>query len=119
MLILESTIVEHSLQAAHLAQQSHADPETIIAALLHDIGRFIPQASKMPAMISPDGTFVGTASHEVLGENYLRQLGFSEKVCQLVGAHVVAKRYLCATEEGYWEALSKSSKAVSPSSTIP
>lgn len=102
--------LEHSLQAAHLAKQAHADDETVLGALLHDIGRFIPTASSMPPMISPNGTFVGTASHEVLGENYLRQLGFSEKICQLVGAHVVAKRYLCATEEGYWDGLSKSSK---------
>src|ERR1700761_7028450 len=102
--------LEHSLQAAHLAQQAGADDETVIAALLHDVGRFIPAASKMPGMIAPDGTYVGTASHEVLGENYLRQLGFSEKVCQLVGAHVSAKRYLCAVEKEYYDGLSKSSK---------
>jgi predicted HD phosphohydrolase len=31
-------------------------------------------------------------------------------VCQLVGAHVWAKRYLTATEPGYYEALSVTSK---------
>lgn len=64
----------------------------------------------MPKMIAPDGTYVGRSSHEILGERYLRQLGFSDKVSQLVGAHVVAKRYLTATEPGYYEALSKTSK---------
>lgn len=102
--------LEHSLQAAHLAQQAGADDETVLGALLHDVGRFIPAASEMPPMIALDGTYVGTASHEVLGEKYLRQLGFSEKVCQLVGSHVIAKRYLTAIDEGYYEGLSRSSK---------
>lgn len=102
--------IQHSLQAATLAQNAGADEETIIGALLHDVGRFIPAAEKMESMIAADGTYIGKASHEVLGERYLRQLGFSEKICQVVGAHVVAKRYLCATEKGYWESLSRSSK---------
>lgn len=102
--------LEHSLQAATLAENAGADHETILGALLHDVGRFIPAAEKMENMITADGTYIGKASHEILGERYLRQLGFSEKVCQVVGAHVVAKRYLCAVEKGYWESLSKSSK---------
>jgi putative nucleotidyltransferase with HDIG domain len=102
--------LQHTLQAATLAEQSGADTETIIGALLHDVGRFIPSSDKMPAMIAPDGQYVGKASHEVLGERYLRQLGFSEMVCQLVGAHVVAKRYLCAVDKDYWAGLSRASK---------
>ena len=105
--------LEHSLQCAHLARQSPqygSDPEVILGALLHDVGRFIPSAKNMPAMIAPDGAYIGQASHEVLGERYLRQLGFSEKVCQLVGSHVVAKRFLTATEKGYYEGLSETSK---------
>lgn len=89
---------------------SGADEETILGALLHDVGRFIPAADKMPAMIAADGTYVGKASHEVLGERYLRQLGFSEKICQLVGAHVMAKRYLTAVDKAYYDGLSQSSK---------
>ena len=102
--------LEHSLQAAHQAVVAKADDETVLGALLHDVGRFIPQANSMPAMIAPDGTYVGRKSHEVLGERYLRQLGFGEKVCQLVGAHVMAKRYLTAVDKGYYESLSPSSK---------
>ncbi|KAF9892877.1 hypothetical protein FE257_000466 [Aspergillus nanangensis] len=86
--------LEHSLQCGYLAQQSTAhgnDPEVILGALLHDVGRFIPDAKDMPEMIAPDGAYIGRASHEVLGERYLRQLGFGEKVCQLVGSHVMAK----------------------------
>lgn len=102
--------IEHSLQAATLAERAGADDDTIIGALLHDVGRFIPAAEKMDSMVASDGTYIGKSSHEVVGERYLRQLGFSEKICQVVGAHVNAKRYLCAVEKGYWESLSRSSK---------
>ncbi|ETI25651.1 phosphonoacetate hydrolase [Cladophialophora carrionii CBS 160.54] len=102
--------LEHSLQAAQLAVEAGADDDTILGALLHDVGRFIPAAEDMPAMIAPDGVFVGRASHEVLGEKYLRALGFSETICQLVGAHVMAKRYLTAVDREYYAGLSESSK---------
>ncbi|KAJ5163337.1 uncharacterized protein N7500_005167 [Penicillium coprophilum] len=107
------TQLEHSLQCAYLATQSpeHGnDPEVILAALLHDVGRFIPAAEKMEKMITPDGQYIGRQSHEALGEAYLRQIGFSEKVCKLVGAHVMAKRYLVATDQSYYDALSETSK---------
>jgi putative nucleotidyltransferase with HDIG domain len=102
--------LEHSLQAAQLAVEAGADDDTILGALLHDVGRFIPAAESMPAMIAPDGVFVGRGSHEVLGEKYLRALGFSETICQLVGAHVMAKRYLTAVDKAYYAGLSESSK---------
>lgn len=104
------TQLQHSLQTATLAEQAGADSETIIGSLLHDVGRFIPAADKMPSMIAPDGRFLGKGSHEILGERYLRQLGFSEMVCQLVGAHVMAKRYLTAVDERYYDGLSWNSK---------
>ena len=64
----------------------------------------------MPSMIAADGSYVGKASHEIVGERYLRQLGFSEHICQLVGAHVMAKRYLTAVDRAYYDDLSSSSK---------
>ena|SRR6187402_2926812 len=102
--------LEHSLQAAHLARKAGADNETILAALLHDVGHFIPLYAEMPAMIAPNGSAVGRDSHDVFGAKYLRQLGFSEKVCELTGAHVVAKRFLTAVESGYYEGLSERSQ---------
>ncbi|KAJ6114838.1 Alkaline phosphatase-like alpha/beta/alpha [Penicillium sp. IBT 16267x] len=107
------TQLEHSLQCAHLATQSSkygSDPEVILAALLHDVGRLIPAAEKMGKMITPDGQYIGQQSHEILGESYLRQIGFSEKICLLVGAHVMAKRYLVATDQSYYDGLSETSK---------
>src|SRR5262245_37535913 len=64
--------LEHSLQSAVRAQDASMDDETIIASLLHDVGRFIPAADKMPKFIAPDGAYMGRASHDVLGERYLR-----------------------------------------------
>lgn len=100
----------HSLQAAALAKDAGCDDETILGALLHDVGRFIPAADKMEKMICEDGSYVGIQSHEVVGEDYLRRVGFSEKTCQLVGAHVIAKRYLTAVDRAYYDGLSAASK---------
>lgn len=58
-----------------------------------------------------NGTNLGRTSHETIGETYLRNLGFPDKVCVLVGAHVVAKRYLTAVKPGYLDALSEASRA--------
>ena len=102
--------LEHTLQAAQLARDAQCDDETVLGALLHDVGRFLPAADKMPKMIAADGTYVGRASHEIVGERYLREQGFPEKVCQLVGAHVMAKRYLTAVDKGYHDGLSDASQ---------
>lgn len=102
--------IEHCLQAADLARKAGADDDTVLAALLHDIGHFIPASEKLPIMITPEGVSLGQASHERVGAQYLRNLGFGDKVCQLVGAHVDAKRYLTSTSEEYYESLSDASK---------
>ena len=104
--------LEHSLQCADLAVKGGADDDTVLAALLHDVGRFIPRSDydQLPSMLAPDGTFLGKGSHEVTGEKFLRDIGFSTKVCELVGSHVWAKRYLSAVESGYYDRLSPTSK---------
>ncbi|KAJ5955549.1 hypothetical protein N7501_009828 [Penicillium viridicatum] len=53
---------------------------------------------------------VGGVGHEAIGPSYLRALEFSEAVCRLVNSHVVAKRYLTATDRGYYESLSSASQ---------
>lgn len=113
--------LEHSLQTAQQARDAKADDETIIAALLHDIGQFCDRQTAMDIMAeaselvdktnSASTVKVGVKGHEYIGGQYLRRLGFSEKVAQLVEAHVVAKRYLTATDESYYNGLSSASKA--------
>ncbi len=118
--------IEHSLQCAHLAANSGADAMIIAAALLHDIGQIIPaceagkhmggekvqsmQQNSSSPKDSRSSDSVGRVSHETLGARYLLALGFPPKVAELVEAHVPAKRYLCATEQGYYDALSDASK---------
>jgi predicted HD phosphohydrolase len=87
----------HFLQAAHLAVLSNCDENTAIAALLHDIGQILPlqvkdAARKARDIIDEDGINVGRVGHEKIGENYLRAQGWPNDVCELVGAHVIAKR---------------------------
>ncbi|XRM37230.1 hypothetical protein ABZX51_000715 [Aspergillus tubingensis] len=109
--------LEHCLQAAHQAQKSGASPELILAALLHDIGQIIPLSSKKEVRMNlksnsddKDTENVGRMGHETIGAEYLRSLGFSEKICRLVESHVPAKRYLTATDKAYYETLSSASK---------
>jgi 2-amino-1-hydroxyethylphosphonate dioxygenase (glycine-forming) len=52
----------------------------------------------------------GMMDHEKVGADYLRQLGFSERMCKLIASHVNAKRYLTWKYPEYYEQLSGASK---------
>ena len=52
----------------------------------------------------------GVVDHETLGANFLRKIGFSNKVCRLIASHVNAKRYLTYKFPEYYEQLSEASK---------
>ena len=94
--------LEHALQCAKLAADIRSDDETVIAALLHDIGHICdPDAEQMGD--------VGAVDHEGIGADFLLGLGFSEKVAELVRAHVVAKRYLTFAKPAYAAKLSPAS----------
>lgn len=88
------TQLEHALQCAYFASQVTDDSETIVAALLHDIGHLCDQEAEHMGD-------VGIVDHEGIGAQYLAELGFPQKVAELVGAHVTAKRYLVATNPNY------------------
>lgn len=98
------TQLEHALQCAQLAEKAGADEETVVAAFLHDIGHLLP-----PELAGGYMDGYGTVDHERLGADYLRQLGFSEKVAQLIEHHVNAKRYLVFKNPGYFARLSEAS----------
>ncbi len=97
------TQLEHVLQCGHLAQQDGAPPSLIAAALLHDIGQFIGDAGNAAEKLGID------ARHEVTGAQYLAQ-AFPPSVTEPIRLHVDAKRYLCAVEPGYQQALSGASE---------
>ena len=97
------TQLEHALQCAQLARQHNASHELITASLLHDIGHLLHE---LPNDASDNGI---DDMHELLGDRYL-QNHFTLGAVEPVKLHVQAKRYLCAIEEGYYEALSEPSK---------
>ena len=95
----------HALQAADLARRAGADGETILAALLHDVGHLCagPDAPRMGG--------VGVVQHEEVGADYLFRLGLPPRVTELVRGHVAAKRYLVARDSDYFDRLSPASRA--------
>ncbi len=96
------SILEHSLQAAWFAKEAGAEPNLVIAALLHDVGHLLHGLPEDLAEHDLDG------KHEVIGEEWLRSR-FGPEVSQPVRLHVDAKRYLCSIEPTYLAELSPSS----------
>jgi len=93
---------EHALQCALLAEQEDAPRSLVAAALLHDIGHLLYDASERP---SPRGV---DDRHEELGAKHLRE-AFGAAVAEPVRLHVAAKRYLCAIDPAYFGLLSAAS----------
>ncbi|HZH65194.1 MAG TPA: HDIG domain-containing protein, partial [Flavisolibacter sp.] len=81
--------LEHMTQAAQLAEEEGYDDEVILAAFFHDLGHLAEHLMPVEKM---EG--VGVMDHEKIAADYLREKGFSEKLCLLVQSHVQAKRYL-------------------------
>jgi len=100
------TQLEHMAQAAELAEEQGYDEEVILAAFLHDIGHITEAATPEDGRM---GKF-GIRDHEAIGAEYLREKGFSKKVCRLVESHVEAKRYLTVRDPAYYARLSDASK---------
>ena len=94
--------LQHALQCAALAEAEGASASLIAAALLHDIGHLVHDLGDSPAARGIDDR------HELIGRQWLARW-FSEAVTEPVRLHVNAKRYLTATEPGYFGSLSSAS----------
>lgn len=91
------THLDHALQtAAVLRQRVPGDEELAVAGLVHDIGHLLPG--------------VGDAEHAQAGAAAVRA-ALGERVAELVGGHVEAKRYLVAREAAYGGELAADSVA--------
>ncbi|MBZ0137299.1 MAG: HD domain-containing protein [Planctomycetes bacterium] len=103
------TQLEHALQTAREAEKAFASDELITAALLHDIGHMVHE------LPMEDENYVGfwnqDDTHEVIGEKWLAR-GFPDAVTQPVRWHVLAKRYLVATDPEYHGLLTAASAHV-------
>ena len=97
------TMAEHMLQTASLARAEGASDAVVAAALLHDIGHY---TSEFGTYTDED---IIDRKHDLAGAKVLAGR-FPELVVECVRLHVAAKRYLCATEPAYYEALSPASK---------
>jgi phosphonate degradation associated HDIG domain protein len=101
------TQLEHALQTAWLAEQDGASDALVTAALLHDLGHLLHDLGETPTAQGIDDI------HQYRALPFLRGLFSGQHADEVLGAiaqHVDAKRYLCATRPGYFEALSDDSK---------
>lgn len=94
---------QHALQSAYFARKSGASPALVVAALLHDIGHLL---HGLPEDAPGQGI---DDQHENRAADWLSGR-FGPEVVEPIRLHVAAKRYLCAVEPGYYEALSVPSK---------
>lgn len=96
------TMSQHMLQGAFRAEESGAKDELVAAALLHDIGHY---TSEFPEDALEKGV---NNYHDTAGAAVLAPF-FPKVVVDCVRHHVAAKRYLCATDPGYFDRLSEAS----------
>jgi len=96
------SMTEHMLQSAYAAEQDGAPQRLVAAALLHDYGHFIHEYEEDAAEHGID------TQHEEVAHAFLSE-HFGPEVAEPIRLHVAAKRYLCATEPSYLEALSPAS----------
>ena len=93
------SVLEHSLQAAQLAELDDAAEALVVAALLHDIGQLLPL---------PPGADAVDDAHELRGASFLAEI-FGTEVLEPIRLHVQAGRYLVARGPGYEMQLSPAS----------
>jgi phosphonate degradation associated HDIG domain protein len=97
------TQLQHALQCAQLAENEGASAALITAALLHDVGHLLEDDFEDAPAHDED------RRHEDLGDAFLAKW-FGPNVTEPVRLHVAAKRYLCAVDPGYFDALSPMSR---------
>jgi [1-hydroxy-2-(trimethylamino)ethyl]phosphonate dioxygenase len=96
------SLAEHMLQTALAAERDGADLVMVASALLHDYGHLVHTLPEDSAEHGVD------TLHEEAGAAWLER-HFIPRVTEPLRLHVLAKRYLCATEPEYLEALSPAS----------
>lgn len=99
--------LDHALQCAHLAELANEVPDTVVAALLHDLGHML--SAERTAVPDQDALPAKDDLHQFVALPFLRSL-FPDAVLEPIKLHVDAKRYLCAVDALYWESLSPASK---------
>jgi predicted HD phosphohydrolase len=96
------SMAQHMEQSAACAVADEAADSLVASALLHDIGHFV---GDFPIDALEKGV---DNLHEEAGGQFLAPW-FPASVTEPIRLHVAAKRYLCATDEGYFDRLSAAS----------
>ena len=91
--------LEHALQCAQLAENAGETDETIVAALLHDVGHLIGAEKRG----QPDDTQECDDLHQYIALPFLRGL-LPVAVLEPIRLH------LCGAEQSYWATLSPASQ---------
>ena len=99
--------LDHALQCAYLAEAANETPQTVAAALLHDLGHML--STERTLVTEQDGKPAKDDLHQFVALPFLRSR-FGDAVLEPIKLHVDAKRYLCAVDVGYWDSLSAASK---------
>ena len=104
---------EHAMQAALLSEEffksvaSNVQSEVILAAFFHDVGHLLRYEPWFQGQLMGN---LGVMDHEKVGAIFLSRLGYPDKICKLVAAHIVTKRYLITKTPRYYNNLSEASK---------
>lgn len=93
------SLLDHSLQAAELAQRESAPSHEVVTALLHDTGKILLEHQ------GPDGIAAAPRCAEKVGAAWLARY-FPPAISEPVRLHQIAKRWLFALDKGYRDALS-------------
>ena len=99
------TLTDHSLQTAALARTAGSPDALVVAALLHDVGHLLQARYR-----GNENYLDPNWDHDSVAAEWLRPR-FGDAIANPVGHHVSAKRWLCACEPDYYDALSTASKA--------
>ena len=97
------TISDHMLQAASIAYDEGLSNSNILSCLFHDIGHMIIDDEDDPSEL------IGNIYHETIAASFLSKI-FINEVVEPVKNHVKAKRWLCTSDQRYYEQLSPASK---------
>ncbi|HEV8142147.1 MAG TPA: HD domain-containing protein [Methylomirabilota bacterium] len=101
--------LDHALQCADLAETAGADEELVLAALLHDVGRFAADLALIADRTRGAAPAAGARGHHDVGADLIAPW-VTERTAWCVRMHADAKRYLCATDASYHALLSPASQ---------
>lgn len=106
----EITHLDHCLQTYMFLRNKYPhDIELAVAGFWHDIGHSLHKDLEAPGLMLKDGIVLGVRDHDQKGADLFTGL-LPDRVCNLIGLHTTAKRFIATTNNKiYKEKLSEAS----------